>query len=80
MLYDLTDLRPGVVATIGTGGTPVYELAVLLPEGVPVVGHAVGRFLGQQGVLRTGEAPASSIDQMPVEAVELVASHLVEET
>ena len=47
VLYHLADLRPGVVATIGPGGTLVYELAILLPKGVPVVGHAVGCLLGQ---------------------------------
>ena len=79
MANDPADLILGIVATIGTRGLLVDELAVFLPEGIPVLLHTVGCFLRQQWVLLTREAPSSAIDQMPMEAIELITGHLIEE-
>ena len=75
--YDGTDIFTAVVATIAIRSPFVDEAAVLLPPLIPVADGAERRFLRQQGIFLLGEAPATAIDQMPVEAIELVASHLI---
>ena len=44
---DSADLILGIIATIGTRGLLVDELAVFLPESIPVLLHTVGCFLRQ---------------------------------
>ena len=75
--YDGTDIFTAVVATIAIRSPFVDEVAVLLPPLIPVADGAERSFLRQQGIFLRGEAPATAIDQMPVEAIELVASHLI---
>ena len=47
MANDSADLILGIIATIGTRGLLVDELAVFLPEGIPVLLHTIGSLLRQ---------------------------------
>ena len=79
MGYDAADVVLGVGAAVGSGRALIDEAAVMLPPAVPVGDGAPGGLLRQQGILLRGEAPAAAIDQVPVEAVHLVARHLVQQ-
>ena len=74
------DVLQAVVAAVAPRGAFVDKAAILLPPLVPVTYCAEGGLLRQEGVLLRGEAPAPTVDEVPVEAVELIASHLIQET
>ena len=75
-----TEVLQAVVAAVAPRGAFVDKAAILLPPLVPVTNCAEGGLLRQEGVLLRGEAPATTVDEVPVEAVELIASHLIQET
>ena len=73
------DVLQAVVAAVAPGGAFVDKAAILLPPLVPVTYSAEGGLLRQEGIFLRGEAPATTVDEVPVEAVELIASHLIQE-
>ena len=73
------DVLQAVVAAVAPRGAFVDKAAILLPPLIPVTYCAEGGLLRQEGVLLRGEAPAPTVDEVPVEAVELIASHLIQE-
>ena len=73
------DVLQAVVTAVAPRGAFVDKAAILLPPLVPVTYCAEGSLLRQEGVLLRGEAPATTVDEVPVEAVELIASHLIQE-
>ena len=73
------DVLQAVVAAIAPRGAFVDKATVLLPPLIPIAYCAEGCLLRQEGVLLRGEAPATTVDEVPVEAVQLIASHLIQE-
>ena len=73
------DVLQTVVAAVAPRGAFVDKAAILLPPLIPVTYCAEGCLLRQEGIFLRGEAPAPTVDEVPVEAVELIASHLIQE-
>ena len=80
MTDDTLDLLLGIVATISPWSTFIDEATILLPPLVPIALGAESGLLRQQRILLRREAPPATVDEMPMEAVELVSCHLVEQT